>query len=313
MKFLRRIFRILLFLFLLLNMVAAFHAYKFTHFYPNSEIVKKKPEDMNWWDKTSAILFGIHYGKSLNAIKPDTVFTTINLKTNTGLRIEGWYMQHPMAKGTILLFHGHGSSKSKLLNEADYMFSLGFNTLLIDFRAHGGSDGEICTIGYHEAEEIKLAYDYVQSRGEKSIYLWGISMGAAAITHAMNEYNLKPKKIILEMPFGSLQDAVKGRVRIMGLPEQPISTLLTFWGGTEQGFWAFNHNPSDYAKKITCPVLLQWGALDARVTKRETLEIYNQIASTDKKLVIYETATHESLCNKEIQQWRKEISSFLLK
>ncbi len=57
MKFLRRIFRILLFLFLLLNMVAAFHAYKFTHFYPNSEIVKKKPEDINWWDKTYEITY----------------------------------------------------------------------------------------------------------------------------------------------------------------------------------------------------------------------------------------------------------------
>lgn len=70
---------------------------------------------------------------------------------------------------------------------------------------------------------------------------------------------MQPSKIILEMPFGSLNNAVKGRVRTMGLPEQPISTLLCFWGGAEQGFWAFNHNPYEYAQKITCPTLLQWG------------------------------------------------------
>lgn len=311
MKLIRRIFRIVVVLFLVLNIVAAFHAYKFTHFYSDIEVVKKKPEEMNVWDKTRAILFGINYAKSKNAVKPDTVFTTINLETENGLNIEAWQMQHVGAKGTVILFHGHGSSKSKLLNEATYMYAAGFTTLLVDFRAHGGSDGKICTIGYDEAEEIKLAFDYIQSKGEKNIILWGISMGAAAITHAMSKYELQPRKIILEMPFGSLKEAVKGRVRMMGIPEEPVSTLLGFWGGAEQGFWAFNHNPAVYVKKINCPVLLQWGANDARVTKKETMEIFTNIGSAKKKLVIYETAKHESLCTREPQKWQKEINEFL--
>ena len=312
MKLLRRIFRIVFVLFLMLNMVAAFHAYKFTHFYPDAEVIKKKPEEMNCWDKTSAILFGITYGKSQNLYKPDSAFAILNLKTTNGSKIEAWQMRHLHSKGTVILFHGHGSSKSKLLSEAGYIYSLGYNTLLVDFRAHGGSDGKTCTIGYSEAEEVKMAYEHVKQRGEKNICLWGISMGAAAITHAVSKYNLTPQRIILEMPFGSLQDAVKGRVRTMGLPEQPIATLLTFWGGTEQGFWAFNFNPSDYVRKIHCPVLLQWGAKDARVTRKETEEIFANIGFAQKKLVIYESAKHESLCNKEPQKWQKEISGFLL-
>ena len=312
MKLIRRIFRIVFVLFLMLNIVAAFHAYKFTHFYPDAEVVKKKPEEMNWWDKASAILFGITYGKSQNSVKPDSAFAVLNLKTNSGLKIEAWQMRHLNSKGTVILFHGHGSSKSKLLNEAGYIYSLGYNTLLVDFKAHGGSEGKTCTIGFSEAEEVKMAYEHVQQKGEKNICLWGISMGAAAITHAVSKYNLTPQRIILEMPFGSLHDAVKGRVRTMGLPEQPIATLLTFWGGTEQGFWAFNFNPSDYVRKIHCPVLLQWGAKDARVTRKETEEIFANVGFTQKKLVIYETAKHESLCNKEPQKWQKEISGFLL-
>ena len=54
MKFLRRIFRILLVLFVLLNVIAAFHAYKFTHFYAGMDVAKKKPEQMSIWDKTNA-------------------------------------------------------------------------------------------------------------------------------------------------------------------------------------------------------------------------------------------------------------------
>lgn len=311
MLFLRRILRILFLLFILLNIVAAIHAYKFTHFYPDKEITVKKPEEMNAWDKTKAILFGINYPKSKNTIAQDSGVQTINLKTSDGLSIESWYDSVRSAKGTVILFHGHGSSKSKILMEANAFQSMGYNTLLIDFRAHGGSEGRVCTIGFKEAEEVKLAYDYVQSKGEKNIILWGISMGAAAITSAVHQFKLAPQKIILEMPFGTLKHAVEGRLKTMGLPKEPFASLLTFWGGTEQGFWAFNYKPNEYASEIRCPVLLQWGALDARVTRAETESIFNKLTVSNKKLVVYENAKHESLCKHDNPTWRKEVANFL--
>lgn len=311
MKVFRRFLRIVLSLFLLLNIMAAFHAYKFTHFYPANEVVKKRPEEMNWWDKTKAIVVGVRFPKSVNSVTPDTTYKTVNFKTADGIPIEAWYTEKSKAKGTVILFHGHGASKSKVLTEANYMYSLGYSTLLVDFRAHGGSGGDVCTIGYKEAEEVKLAYQYLVDKGEKNIVLWGISLGAATITHAISEYHIEPSKIILEMPFGALTDAVKGRVRIMGLPEQPIATLLTFWGGTEQGFWAFSHNPSAYAKSVNCPVLLQWGAKDPRVTREEIDAIYKNLVIPTKKLVVYESAGHESLCKKETLKWQAEVRAFL--
>ena len=45
----------------------------------------------------------------------------------------------------------------------------------------GGSEGNETTIGYKEAEEVKSCYDYVAGQGEKRIFLFGTSMGAAAI------------------------------------------------------------------------------------------------------------------------------------
>lgn len=209
-----------------------------------------------------------------------------------------------------MLFHGHGSSKSKILPEADYFYSLGYNVLLMDFRAHGGSDGNTCTIGYDEAEDVKLAYDYISKSG-KNIFLWGISLGAATISRAVSEYKIAPAGVVLELPFGSLQGAVKGRVRTMGLPAQPISALLTFWGGVEQGFWAFNHNPCDYAKDISVPVLLQCGKNDARVTMDEINCIYKALPSKQKTLTVYEQSGHQSLCKNEPEKWKQEIQQFL--
>jgi uncharacterized protein len=310
-RLLKLFFRSFIFLFTLLNIMAASHAWKFTHFYDDADLKRPKPEQMGGWEKTQAIIFGLRYPKSQNLIQPDSGSATITLTTDDGLKLSSWYIKQVNAKGTIALFHGHGSSKSKIIDEAMALHQMGYSVLLTDFRAHGNSEGNTCTIGYNEATDVKAAYDYIKATAEKNIILWGISLGAATITRAVSEYKIQPGKIILEMPFGRLTDAVKGRVRLMHLPEQPIATLLTFWGGTEQGFWGFTHNPADYAKNITCPALIQWGRLDARVTQAETDAIFENLASTQKKLVVYETAKHESLLKNDPAKWKEEISTFL--
>lgn len=113
-------------------------------------------------------------------------------------------MARDSARGTVLLFHGHGSSSGQVLEEAYYMHRIGFNTLLIDFRAHGNSEGHVSTIGYREARDVKAAYDYVLAKGEKHIVLWGVSLGAATIAHAIAAYGIQPEKVILELSYGSL-------------------------------------------------------------------------------------------------------------
>lgn len=291
------------------NIIVICHAYKFTHYYNAGAAKIKRQKDKNSWDKTKDLLFGIDAVKQINRL-PDSTFKTIYLTTKDNLKLEAWLMQVPNSKGTVAMFHGHGGKKSGVLAEAYAFQKMGFNTMLLDFRAHGGSEGNTCTIGYKEAEDVKLAYNYLKQHGEINIVLWGISLGAATITKAVNDYGIAPQKIILEMPFGSLPNAVTGLLKIMGLPQEPISTLLTFWGGIENGFWAFNLKPTEYVKKIKCPVLLQHGTKDPRVTEKETKEIFDNIATT-KKWVEYSKSAHESLCTNEHDKWVAEVSVFL--
>ena len=309
-KFLRILLKTLLVIFVLLNVITAFHAYKFTHFYDVGEVTIKKPENKTAWDKTREALFGINAVKKQNNIVPDSSFQTIYFTTKNNLKLQAWYIGADSAKGTVCLFHGHGSSKSAIFNESVQFRKLGYNTLLLDFRAHGSSEGNTSTIGYYEAEDVKLAYDFIKGRGEKNIVLWGISMGAATIAKAVNDYELQPAKIILEMPFGSILKAGEGRIKMMGPPSEPLATLVTFWGGVEHGFWAFSMKPVEFVKKINCPVLLQWGANDPRVSRGEIDDIYANI-HTAKKLVVYSNSGHESLCSKETAKWVGEISTFL--
>lgn len=311
-KWLKRIGCTLLVLFLLVNIVAAFHAYKFTHFYSNAVPVKK-PEQMNSGEKLKAILFGIRYPKAKVIDSLGLPHDTVLLKTADSLQLESWYAKHDSAKGTILMFHGHGSSKSGIIAEARKLYEMGYDVLLTDFRAHGNSEGNTTSIGIYESRDVKAVYDYAKANGEKNIIIWGISMGAATALKAVDEYGIKPSKLILEMPFGSLHSAVQGRMKTMGLPAEPLSTLLTFWGGLEIGSWAFNHRPDLYAKKVNCPVLLQWGAGDKRVTEDETNTLFSNISSHDKVMIKYLQSGHESLFKKETGKWVSVMSFFLNK
>lgn len=295
--------------FILLNIITAFQAYKFTHFYDAGEITVK--QDKNGWDKTGEILFGINVEKKPNTILADTTFETVYLVTKDNIKLQAWHLKtDSVAKGTVVMFHGHGSTKSAIIKESEAFRKMGYNTFLLDFRAHGSSGGNTTTIGYYEAEDVELAYNYIKNRGEKNMVLWGISMGAATITKAVNDYALQPNKIILEMPFGSIVKAAEGRIKMMQLPGEPLATLITFWGGAEHGFWAFNMKPVEFAKKINCPVLLQWGKNDPRVSRGEIDMIYANITAP-KKLVVYNNAGHESLCKNENDKWMAEVQSFL--
>ena len=311
-KVFKFLFRTLLILFVLLNIITAFHAYKFTHFYDVGQVAYKQDADKTSWDKTKEILFGINAIKGKNKVPADTMFEKVYLTTKDRLKLEGWYFKSAIApKGTVVMFHGHGNKKSSVMTEAEGFRQLGYNTFLLDFRAHGSSEGNTTSIGFYETEEVKLAYDFIKDKGEKNIVLWGISMGAAAISKAMYDYPLQPAKVILEMPYASILQAAEGRIKMMGLPAEPLAALVIFWGGIEHGYWAFNMKPVNFVKKITQPTLLQWGRLDPRVQQAETDAIFNNIAATKKDLVIYESSGHESLCEKENAKWMKSVDQFL--
>ncbi len=312
MRFLKRTLRICLVLLIIFNIILAFHAWKFTHFFDDINHRNKRPEQMNAWEKTRMVLFGVSLSKPVLRTFPDVAYETVQLKTGNGLRIEGWWIPAAdSARGTVILLHGYGSTKAAKLPEAMYFRELGYNTFLIDFRAHGNSEGHACSIGYKEAEEVKLAYDHARSRSSQPLILWGMSMGAAAILKAVPAYHLQPDKLILEAPFATLTDAVKSRMWAVHLPGTPLAQVITFWGGLELGFWAPGFEPATCGRLVQAPVLLCWGREDIRVMEHETNSIYRQLGSKQKTLVVFEHSGHQSFCRSETEKWKAAVNAFL--
>jgi len=310
-RVLKWIGKVLLVQLILINISAAFHAYRFTHYYDDDKIRNQRSSEGKPLLRTWRLMTGRKLAKSLIQYYPAIPFDTVQLTTSSGVKLEAWYMKAESAKGTVILFHGLNSNKGNVLNEAFEFISLGYNTMLVDIRAHGNSEGVTNSLGNKESEEVKLAYDHISKIGEKNIVLWGMSLGAVMITKAIWEYDLQPQKVILEMPFDKLQDHISARARISGFPGEPFGFFVTFWTGAEQGYWSYGHKTSRYVKKTDCPVLLQWGNDDEYVLKSETKKIFTAIKSSKKKLEIYKGAGHGPLLAGNEQQWIKTVSDFL--
>jgi uncharacterized protein len=299
--------RIVIAIFLLANTMAFFHARKFTHFDPDVT-EKVDPSKVSFIKKLKIMFTGVSLPRPVNRREPAKPYKTVILQSN--VRINCWEMIVDDSRGTIVLCHGYGGEKSDMLERAYIFMDMGYNVLLPDFMGAAESEGNQCTIGYKEADNVKTCVDYLQQKREQHIYLMGASMGAAAIMRACDIYKLPVRALILECPFGSMRQTVKNRFEMTGVPAFPLSDLLVLWGGMQNGFNAFKHNPEDYAKQIKIPVLLLAGGKDDRVKTFEILNIYNNLAGK-KHLKTYPLAGHESYLNKYQQQWTADVNVFL--
>jgi len=307
-KLLKRFLLIVLTVFIFINIVAYFHASKFTNF-DSSVIAKTKDaKQLSFGQKIKALFLGVNNPRPVNNSVPIENFETIKLKSNK--EIECWLVKKDTSKGTVILFHGYSGEKSSMLDKAEIFSNLGYSTMLVDFMGSGGSEGNQTTIGFFEAEEVKTAFDYLAKKGETNIVLFGTSMGAVAIMKAVSDYKLNTNSIIIECPFGTMLETVQSRFSTMNFPSFPMANLLVFWGGFQNDFDAFNHNPIDYANNINCPTLLLYGQKDEKVSQNEIDQIFLNLKGI-KELKTFPLAGHENYLNKYKNEWTADIVGFI--
>ena len=311
---LRWVLWVVLVQFLLVNISASLYAYRLTHFNTDSSLRQRKPS-RNILAKTWRLFTGPRILRSVPGATPSFPFRELELTLSNGKKIHCWSASpDTLHRGTVILFHGYTAQKSQMIPEAKAFLEMGLKVLMVDFRGHGRSEGNVSSLGVKETEEVKLAWDHVKAGGETNIYLYGISMGAVAVLKATADHGLDPRALILEMPFASMRSHLQARSRIVGfpgLPERPFGFLVSTWIGWQRGFNGMGHKTYDYAENIRCPVLLQWGDQDPYVLRWETEIIFNSTSSARKKLVTYPGAGHESLLRFNPGLWKQEVGAFI--
>ncbi len=291
--------------FALFNVVCFMHAYKFTHFTSEEVTRTDDPKQLSISKKIITLLTGIDNPRPKNKTIPNTTYESISIDSD--VKLGCWKIPVVDSKGTVILFHGYAGEKSSLIERSYYFNELGYSTLLVDFKGSGNSEGNSTSIGYHESDEVKSCYDYVRASGEQNIVLFGTSMGSVAILKCLSEYKINPAAVVLECPFGSLYTTTCARFRNMHVPTFPAAGILLFWGGVQNQFWPFAHNPSAYAKEIKCPTILLYGSHDDRVSLDEITEINDNLKG-EKMLKIYSDRGHNDLFGIEM---KRDVQRFI--
>jgi pimeloyl-ACP methyl ester carboxylesterase len=137
-------------------------------------------------------------------------YQEIILRTPDGLRLVAWYT--PPRNGAVVLV-AHGYANARLAEMHALFVRHGYGALSWDFRAHGESEGALCTVGYHEAVDVETALEFALAQpAVQRIGLWGGSMGGIAGLQAA-ERRPEIEVLVLDSVPATLEDAFQILVR----------------------------------------------------------------------------------------------------
>lgn len=298
--------------FVAVNALAFLHARALTH-YVAAEDETEDAEDLSWEEMARVLFTGATVKRPEIKRKPAfwTWYETHTFPSTGGVQLEAWHVPYDGSPAIVAMFHGYGTSKSSLLDEARGFRALGYSTLLVDLRASGGSTGSVTTLGYHEADDVAAGVAYARKlEPGKPVVLYGSSMGAVAALRAMGALEVEPAAAVLECPFDTLLSTVGNRFRLMHVPAFPLAQLVVFWGGLQLGYNGFAHDATAYAAKVDTPVLLIGGGDDPRVTVDQLKKVYARLAGP-KRLEIFEGAGHGGYIDDDGRRWRRAVSEFI--
>ena len=113
-------------------------------------------------------------------VEIDLPYEDVHLQTRDGVRLHGWWVEHPQPRGTILFFHGNAGNISHRLQTLRLFHELGYRSLIIDYRGYGQSGGKPSETGlYADAEAAWRYLRETRQLAPGQIILSGRSLGAA--------------------------------------------------------------------------------------------------------------------------------------
>ena len=271
-----------------------------------------KPEVIAKWgraEQTEEILAGVRLMQDAE---------NIFLPSYDGLRLHGRLLQQPGAKGTILLFHGYRSSwVIDFSIVLPYYFSLGYNLLAVDERAHGESEGTYITFGVRERHDVATwaAYAAMHFGPAHPLILDGLSMGAATVLMA-SDLPLPPsvRGIIADCGFSSPYAIMKSvfRAHCRRLPAGPLLALTDVFTRLFAGFSLKGVSTLDAVAKTKLPILFIHGTGDTFVPCSMTQAAYDACAAP-KQLVLVPDAGHGCSYLVDRPRVQAELAAFLSK
>lgn len=237
------------------------------------------------------------------------------LTSRDGLRLHAYYLRCSNAKRIVLLSHGYrGSGFGDFANTAKFLHENGCDLLFVDQRCCGKSEGKYITFGAKEQRDIldwTMMLD-AEDTGDLPIYLYGESMGAAAILMASG-HGLpgRVKGLICDCGFSSMKQQLRDiakewfRLHYVELLLVRIDLFCRFLAH-------FKMSDADTADALSVnkvPVLFFHGSHDTFVNPQNSVRNHARCRAP-KELVIIEGARHLCSAYADEELYRKKLLEF---
>lgn len=266
-----------------LILAGAYYAYRIAFFnekkdddiyhVPKSEQYQKQAERMR-----AAV-------REMDAIAYEQVYIT----ARDGLKLAGRY--YHLADGTPLQIQMHGYRGNALRDFCGghkLARKMGQNTLVIDQRAHGKSDGHVITFGVKERYDCLDWIHYAVERfgPETPVFLAGVSMGAATVIMA-SELEL-PKNvagILADCPYSAPGKIIRKVCKDMNLPPKLAYPFVSLGARIYGKFHLEEASAEAAARHAKVPILIIHGEDDRFVP----CEMSAHIRQANPQMVTLET------------------------
>lgn len=237
------------------------------------------------------------------------------LMSADGLRLHATWFPQGECKKIVICFHGYTSQGMKdYLGLSGYYLKNGYSMLLVDERAHGESEGKYIGFGcLDRIDALKWINWVLRKCGEDvEILLHGTSMGGATVLMMSSlELPVQVKGIVSDCAFTSPKEVFSHVLKSMyHLPAFPVMNISDFLNKRLAGYGLDECNAAREVKKAKVPILFIHGSGDTFVPYSMCETMYENCASSKKKLII-EGAAHAECYYKDTDAYENALTEFI--
>jgi uncharacterized protein len=198
----------------------------------------------------------------------------------------------------ILFFHGNGEVASDYDGIAPLYHQRGLNLVVAEYRGYGISGGTPTLSDLVKDSDVTFAEvrKTLSARNLRSaLWVMGRSLGSVPALHLAYTYQEVIPGFIVES--GCL--SVTRVIRDLGIPADGVNLERV------------DHECLEMVKKIRNPALIIHGAQDSLIPVREAEDLYRNLGSDQKEMVLIPSAGHNDIMSVGFERYFESLQQFV--
>jgi fermentation-respiration switch protein FrsA (DUF1100 family) len=232
-------------------------------------------------------------------------YQEIELTTKDGIKLAAWYTPHDAEGSGAVILVAHGYNGNRPEDIYAMLAKHGYGVLAWDFRAHGQSGGDTCSLGYYEQLDVEAALDYALNQSDvEHIGAWGGSMGAATVILTAAKHP-EIEAVVSDSAFPSLEDVMR-----LNTPIKIMQPYVLFFGEQLSGAKINQVRPVDEIGKISPRAVFIIDGWDGSAVAMNSPYRFFDAAGEPKQLWVEEGVPHLTMYTNDPKGYEKRVIGF---